>query len=312
MRIVLHVTSGPSAGSRTDLESGQVVRVGKSQHSDISVPHDTIMSGIHFLLDCKADGCHVSDLDSAGGIFLNGEKIVDGIAHDGDLITAGMTTFTIQMTADEPQPTEGSDDELSEKQGKSAIDACEDLELEEESESLLSEELTPQEFIKLLIEKELFFDALRVQAHVLPKREAVWWAWRCVRDTCSDQLSAHELAVLESTHRWIVEPTEENRRNVESNVEAAEYRGPACNVGLAAFWSDGSLAPPDQEEVSPGALLTGQAATAALMLAAVHSEPQKAVARYGQYLEKGQAVADGQVAVPDALMTPQNNDVASA
>ncbi|MCW9030678.1 MAG: hypothetical protein OQK58_04260, partial [Gammaproteobacteria bacterium] len=48
--------------------------------------------------------------------------------------------------------------------------------IDENAFDLLQPELTPEEYITKLIEKEYFADSIIFLAHSLPKREAIWWA----------------------------------------------------------------------------------------------------------------------------------------
>ena len=76
----------------------------------------------------------------------------------------------------------------------------------------------PRDFIEQLVAKGLFPDAVRVIAHALPRREAVWWAWVCARKDSGAEPAPPIQAALDATERWIVQPTDENRR------EALLYR----------------------------------------------------------------------------------------
>ena len=89
---------------------------------------------------------------------------------------------------------------------------------------------------------------------------------------------------LVAAEKWSKEPTEEHRRNAERAAEQTKYKDPSGWIALAAFWSGGSLAPPDQPEVAPAAHLTAKAITGALMLAATHGDPLLANGRYHEFL----------------------------
>jgi len=87
---------------------------------------------------------------------------------------------------------------------------------------------------------------------------------------------------------------EEDRRAAGATAEATEFNGPPSWAALAAFWSGGSLAPPELPEVPPGEALTAQAITGALMMAATHGDPLKAADRYRGFLEEGKKLATSQ------------------
>jgi hypothetical protein len=64
-------------------------------------------------------------------------------------------------------------------------------------------------------------------------------------------------------------------------------------VALAAFWSGGSMAPPEAPVVPPGEHLSAHAVAGAVMLAVVLAEPHLAARKYGQYLALGLEIASG-------------------
>jgi hypothetical protein len=122
----------------------------------------------------------------------------------------------------------------------------------------------------------------------LPKREAVWWACQCVRPASGAAASA-----IQAAEAWVAEPSEARRRAAQPAAEAAGVGTPAGCAALAAFFSGGSLAPPDLTAVPPADDLTETCVAGALDLAAVQAEPEKAPERYRRFLTLGLEVADG-------------------
>lgn len=160
-------------------------------------------------------------------------------------------------------------------------------ELGEEALALLRPDLQPPDYITLLMEKSLFADAVRFLAHALPKREAVWWGWVCARRTAGDNPPPKIKASLESTEKWIAQPTDENRRAAYAAAEVAQFATAAGCAGLAAFFSGESLAPPDLPAVPPGEFLTAKAVSGAVIFAAVNPEPAKAPEKFKQFVAQG-------------------------
>jgi hypothetical protein len=150
----------------------------------------------------------------------------------------------------------------------------------------------PREFVALLIEKQLHADAVRFVAHALPRREAVWWAWVCARKVAGAEPAPRIKAALDATERWIVQPTEENRRQALHFGEAADFGTPAGCAALAAFMSAGSLAPPDAPPLPPGEFMTAKAVSGSVTLAAVGTEPERAVEKFVEFVKVGLEVAD--------------------
>jgi hypothetical protein len=163
--------------------------------------------------------------------------------------------------------------------------------LEEESAALLRENQPAREYLTLLIEKGLFADAVRFLAHALPKREAVWWAWFCARRSAGAEPAPNVKAALDATEKWIAQPNETNRRAAKESADAATLATAAGCAGLAAFFSGGSLAPPNVPAVPPAPDLTSKAVAGAVTIAAAAPEPEKAPERFRAFLDQGLDVA---------------------
>ena len=161
----------------------------------------------------------------------------------------------------------------------------------DEAKTLLSADDLPRDFIEQLLAKGLFPDAVRVIAHALPRREAVWWAWVCARKVAGAEPAPPVQAALDATERWIVQPTDENRREALLFGEAAEFGTPAGCAALAVFMSSGSLAPPELPPVPPGEFLTAKAVSGSVTLAAV-AEPDHTEEKFQEFLKLGLEVAD--------------------
>ena len=167
---------------------------------------------------------------------------------------------------------------------------CSVAELGDEARALLQENQPPQDFLKLLVEKGRFADAVRFLAFSLPKRESVWWAWVCARRAAGAEPAPKIKASLDATEKWIAQPTEDNRRAAMAAAEAADGTAASC-AGMAAFFSTGSLAPPGAQAVPPGPYLTSKAVTGAVMLAAVGGEPEETPEKYRAAIDQGMDVA---------------------
>jgi len=102
MPVFLEVRSGPKAGDKIHLQSGRVVRVGRTARADLVFAEDSHMSGLHFSVGWQGSECCVVDLNSRNGILVNGQVIASAILHDGDSIIAGETNFAIIVEPDVP------------------------------------------------------------------------------------------------------------------------------------------------------------------------------------------------------------------
>ncbi len=99
-------------------------------------------------------------------------------------------------------------------------------------------------------------------------------------------------AALDATEKWIAQPNENNRRSAMAAAEKAELGTAAGCAGLAAFFSGGSIAPPDAAAVPPGEFLTAKAVSGAVIFAAVAKEPEKAPEKFRSFVAQGLEVTN--------------------
>lgn len=154
----------------------------------------------------------------------------------------------------------------------------------------LSLESNPGAFLDALLSLDLDVDALRFLAYTLPAREAVWWATLCVRSV-SD--APDDLEALVAAEAWVQDACDEKRRAAMDVAEALGFDTAQAWTAVAAFWAEGSMAPPDSPEVPPGEELVGHAAAGAAGLAAVEREPEKASEKRRSFIELGVEVSNG-------------------
>jgi hypothetical protein len=175
---------------------------------------------------------------------------------------------------------------------KSAAEVCARFELGDEARPLLRPGLTPAQYLDLLMEKQHYQDATRFLAHGLPKREAVWWACLCAKGAAGTS-PPPTAAAIKSAERWVADPSEDNRRAAMPAAEEAKFGTPAGCAALAAFFSGGSLGPPNVPAIPPAETLTGDAVAGAVMMAVVIKEPEKAPEKYRAFLSRGIEIANG-------------------
>lgn len=168
---------------------------------------------------------------------------------------------------------------------------CEAAALEPPALELRDPAQGPREFLATLDEAEQHVDALKFLAHLLPPREAVWWAWMCARRQAGDDVGPEVQQALDDTERWISQPTDQHRRAAMAAGEAAGFDTPAGCAALAAFLSGGSLAPPEVTEVPPPLFGAARAVFGSLVLSAVAVEPEKAPERYKTFYAHGTELA---------------------
>lgn len=322
IRAFLEIVEGPDKGRRIPLRDGQTLYVGRTDQADISCPSNATMSSVHFSARWFNGQCEIKDLNSANGTWRGGVKVSEAYLRPGEEIRAGKATFRLGVEdetgvlaaaspAAEPPPAsetaEARRTTVDASTGSTAAPAAAAdqphlrrgaailqtdalppaVPLSEEARGLMAEPMPLSASLDLLASREQFLDALRVVAYGLTKRSAVEWALHCVRLAAGDDLSPPDREALDAAQAWIEKPEEAQRRRCEKAAEAGGYATPAAWVAAAAFWSGGSLAPPNVPVVPPGEHLTAHAACGAVMLAAVARQPEKAPQRYAQFLQIG-------------------------
>ena len=180
--------------------------------------------------------------------------------------------------------------EPSRKSMVTARDLCERAKLEEEAKALLKDEHTPQQFIELLIGKELFLDAIRFLSFALPKREAVGWGCLCVRHSLGTKDASKISETQVAAERWVSHPDDENRRAAMAAVDKVGLESPSDCLALAAFFCGGSIAPANLQPVDPPDHVAPQAVAGAILASAVKNQPEKAPEKYRIFLQKGLAL----------------------
>ena len=189
-----------------------------------------------------------------------------------------------------------------------AADVCKNFDLKEEVRPLLKPSQTPREFLEILLAQKKHAAAIDFLAHALPPREAVWWGCLCLQHATRSAPPQVEQAAEKAAARWVLEPTEENRRAAQAPGEAAKMGTPAGCLAMAATWTGGSLAPPIPPAhpkappippVPPGPYLPAKAVAGAVMLAAVKAEPTRIVDTQRLFVELGIGVAEGRFVWPD-------------
>lgn len=97
MRLMLKIQSDDSTVPPVWLSPGQTLTVGRTDAANLAVPHDLLLSRVHFKIVVESGACCVCDLNSSNGTFLHGERITEAQLGDGDQIHAGETVFVVSI-----------------------------------------------------------------------------------------------------------------------------------------------------------------------------------------------------------------------
>lgn len=167
------------------------------------------------------------------------------------------------------------------------------LELDAEGAALLDGATDAASGIERLVAAGRMPEAVRLTAHALPKREAVWWACMCARAVPDPALPPADIVALDAAERWVRRPDEAARRGAETAAQKTQFRSAEAWAAMGAFWSGGSMAPEGQPVVPPAEHLTGVAVAGAVVLAAVRIKPERQEARFLRFLDSARDIAAG-------------------
>jgi hypothetical protein len=180
-----------------------------------------------------------------------------------------------------------------------AQEVCALYEVSLEAQRHLAAKMPPLDFVAALTAARLLRDAVDFLAHALPKREAVWWSGLCAREVLPQNAPPKLMAAVQAAEAWVYRPTEENRRKAQQSAKAIAESHPAQWAAMGAFWSGGSMAPPNGPEVKPPEQATARAVAGAIVMAAT-GDPVQADERFARFLNYGIDIANGGTGRPAA------------
>lgn len=122
----------------------------------------------------------------------------------------------------------------------------------------------PLDYLARLLETETPEDAITFFGYLAPKREAVWWACRCVRLLGIERANGEGVHLAE---RWVKQPEEENQRAAWAYAEAHDSGLADTWTAYGAGWSGGNIAPEGSHPVLAAPELTAKAVRAAVIIA---------------------------------------------
>lgn len=191
---------------------------------------------------------------------------------------------------------------------------CKLARLKKKSVALLRPDQSPWAFFEELCRREHYSDAIRLLAHRLPKREAIWWGCLCLVHEWGTELAPPAAAAMNAVVDWILDPSEDLRRRAGKLGKAARLSSPAGCLGMAVFSSGGSISLPGLPHVPPKPHVTARSvASAVLLLGARHAKHDQRQASRFQFLELGRQVLHGEIhweePVPGSLESDGQTDV---
>jgi hypothetical protein len=148
----------------------------------------------------------------------------------------------------------------------------------------------PLDYARALLASPRPTDAIIFIAHLLPRREAVWWALQCVRAMLG---ASGDDEAVRAADKWVRAPDEDNRRAALAAASAGDLNAPTTWLAFAAGRSGGSLSAPDKEPMPAPPSACPMAANTAIMMAACAGDPHGVVQRITACAEAGIRFAEG-------------------
>jgi pSer/pThr/pTyr-binding forkhead associated (FHA) protein len=95
--VILDYQHADSTPAKLWLVPPQTVSVGRTEEADEAIEDDHELSARHFIIIATEEGCRLVDLGTTNGTYINGVRVDEAPLIDGDVVTAGRTTFRVQV-----------------------------------------------------------------------------------------------------------------------------------------------------------------------------------------------------------------------
>jgi serine/threonine-protein kinase len=95
MPFLLHIISGPHKGRNLLVEEGAPLLLGRSRHAETRLD-DPGVSRVHCEVQLEDGQVLVTDLESAGGTYINGQRIAEQVLRPGDVLQIGETRMRLR------------------------------------------------------------------------------------------------------------------------------------------------------------------------------------------------------------------------
>ncbi|MCK0195922.1 hypothetical protein MWN34_03255 [Ancylobacter sp. 6x-1] len=154
-----------------------------------------------------------------------------------------------------------------------------------------AEEIPPLDFVTRLAAGHPE-QAIAFLAYLLPRREAVWWACRCVRHLLPEPVPAEE-ARIAAAEDWVKEPSDARQRAALRIAVEGDKRQPGVWCAQAAGWSGGNVSLIEDRPMAAQPHLTPKAINAALMVGLGMTDPLKWAASARCCVDAGARFAAG-------------------
>jgi hypothetical protein len=146
-------------------------------------------------------------------------------------------------------------------------------------------------FLQNLSANRKFEDAVAFCAHLLPRREAVWWGCGSLRSFLHD-IPQSAAAGLVAAETWVRHPTDENRLRALQIGTRSDDSDCLTWLALGAGWAGGMLSTIPNPPVPVPQYLTARATRIAILLGARHIAPSDRLERTSGCIAEGIKLAE--------------------
>lgn len=176
---------------------------------------------------------------------------------------------------------------------KEAAPVAAAAQLDQEALALLAEGMGPVDYLKALFQQDRLMDAVKFLAQALPPADAIRWAAVWLRQNPEAVKTAEQAHAARTVEAWLADPSEANRRAAHEAAGAAGLNSAAGCLAMAAFMSQGSVAPPEAPPVEMNPAYAARLAAGVILIATLAAEPEKAQQKFREALKAGVAIANG-------------------
>jgi hypothetical protein len=166
--------------------------------------------------------------------------------------------------------------------------------LSEEARALIKEDIGPSRYVDLLESQGLFKDAILFLTHGFPIQLTIKWGCSCSRELLSIQQIEKCKASLQAADSWLEAPGDQTRWDARNAAEKSNMSSPVDLIAMAAFFSGGSIAPPEAPATFPPPYLASKLAGGAIQMVVVSQYPEKSADRYRRTLQISREIVKGE------------------
>jgi hypothetical protein len=146
-------------------------------------------------------------------------------------------------------------------------------------------------FLKNLSSRQKYEDAVGFCAHLLPRREAVWWGCASLRSFLQE-IPQSRSAPLLAAETWVQNPTDQNRLRALQIATSGDNSDCLTWLAFGAGWAGGMLSMAPTPPVPVPQYLTARAIRIAVLLAARHIAASERSGRMSACVNDGIKLAE--------------------